>query len=306
MKKIQSMMQLLLCFCFILGITACAKRTDVSNNDEFIYCLNGDRTGLIKVVYEFPEVDTAKVVEAVLEELSTPAEDLEYVQPIPDEIKVQSSKLEGMLVTVDFDTEYYELSSGDEKLVRAAVVQSLLEVDGVIGVQFTIDGEKLEDTDGVVVGIMNQDDFVQNSNTALNEYQTVQLILYFANETGDGLIAENREVNYTSNETIEKLIMEGLIEGPKKTGLYPTVNPQTTLLSVTTKEDVCYVNLDSDFLNRNYDVKPDVIVYSVVNSIIGGSQVKKVQITVNGEKAVTFADTVDLSKPFVADSSYMK
>ncbi len=306
MKKIQSMMQLLLCFCFILGITACAKRTDVSNNDEFIYCLNGDRTGLIKVVYEFPEVDTAKVVEAVLEELSTPAEDLEYVQPIPDEIKVQSSKLEGMLVTVDFDTEYYELSSVDEKLLRAAVVQSLLEVDGVIGVQFTIDGEKLEDTDGVVVGIMNQDDFVQNSNTALNEYQTVQLILYFANETGDGLIAENREVNYTSNETIEKLIMEGLIEGPKKTGLYPTVNPQTTLLSVTTKEDVCYVNLDSDFLNRNYDVKPDVIVYSVVNSIIGGSQVKKVQITVNGEKAVTFADTVDLSKPFVADSSYMK
>lgn len=306
MKKIHCFLQLLLCFCFILCITACAKRTDVSNNDEFIYCLNGDRTGLIKVVYEFPEVDTAKVVEAVLEELSTPAEDLEYVQPIPDEIKVQSSKLEGMLVTVDFDTEYYELSSVDEKLLRAAVVQSLLEVDGVIGVQFTIDGEKLEDTDGVVVGIMNQDDFVQNSNTALNEYQTVQLILYFANETGDGLIAENREVNYTSNETIEKLIMEGLIEGPKKTGLYPTVNPQTTLLSVTTKEDVCYVNLDSDFLNRNYDVKPDVIVYSVVNSIIGGSQVKKVQITVNGEKAVTFADTVDLSKPFVADSSYMK
>lgn len=306
MKKIHCFLQLLLCFCFILCITACAKRTDVSNDEEYIYCLNGDKTGLIKVAYEFPQLDTTGTVDAVLKELSKPAEEIDYVQPIPEDVKIQSFKIEGMLATVDFSSEYYELENVDEKLLRTAVVQSLLEVDGVIGVQFTVDGEKLEETDGKVVGIMNQDDFVQSTNTALDEYQTTQLTLYFSNETGDELVAEKRQVNYTSNETQEKLIMENLISGPKKKGLYPVINPQTTLLSVTTKEDVCYINLDSDFLNRTYDVKPEVIVYSIVNSVISGSSVKKVQITVNGEKDVTFADTVDLSKPFVADSSYIQ
>lgn len=306
MKKIQCFFKLLLCFCFILCITACAKRTDVSNDDEFIYCLNGDKTGLVKVLYEFPQLDTVETVEAVLKELSSPAEEMDYVQPIPEEVKVQSFKIEGMLATIDFSAEYYELANVDEKLLRAAVVQSLLEVNGVIGVQFTVDGESIEEADGKIVGIMNQDDFVQSTNTALDEYQTTQLTLYFANETGDELIAEKRQVNYTSNETQEKLIMENLIEGPEKAGLYPVINPQTTLLSVTTKEDVCYINLDSDFLNRTYDVKPEVIVYSIVNSVIGGSSVKKVQITVNGEKDVTFADTVDLSKAFAADSSYIQ
>lgn len=306
MKKIQCFFKLLLCFCFILCITACAKRTDVSNDEEFIYCLNGDKTGLIKVSYEFPQLDTVETVEAVLKELSSPAEEIDYVQPIPEEVKVQSFKIEGMLATIDFSSEYYELTNVDEKLLRAAVVQSLLEVNGVIGVQFTVDDESIKEADGKIVGIMNQDDFVQSTNTALDEYQTTQLTLYFSNETGDELIVEKRQVNYTSNETQEKLIMENLIDGPEKTGAYPVINPQTTLLSVTTKEDVCYINLDSDFLNRTYDVKPEVIVYSIVNSVIGGSSVKRVQITVNGEKEVVFADTVDLSKPFVADSSYIQ
>lgn len=306
MKKIHCFLQLLLCFCFILCITACAKRTDVSNDDEFIYCLNGDKTGLIKVSYEFPQLGTVETVEAVLKELSRPAEEIDYVQPIPEEVKVQSFKIEGMLATIDFSPEYFELANVDEKLLRAAVVQSLLEVNGVIGVQFTVDGERIKEADGRIVGIMNQDDFVQSTNTALDEYQTTQLTLYFSNETGDELIEEKRQVNYTSNETQEKLIMENLIDGPKKTGTYPVINPQTTLLSVTTKEDVCYINLDSDFLNRTYDVKPEVIVYSIVNSVIRGSSVKRVQITVNGEKDVVFADTVDLSKPFVADSSYIQ
>lgn len=306
MKKIQYFIQLLLCFCFILCITACTKRTDVSDDDEFIYCLNADQTGLIKVAYEYQDLSTSEGVEAVITELSTPSDDIEYIQPIPEAVKVQSWKMEGMIVTIDFNTAYYELSGIDETLLKAAVVQSLMEIDRVVGVQFTVDGEKLTDAEGKAVGIMNQDDFVQSTNTALNEYQTTYLVLYFANETGDGLTAEKRKVNFTSNETTEKLIVENLINGPKKTGLYPTINSQTTLLSVTTKDDVCYINLDSDFLNRTYDVKPEVIVYSIVNSVIGGSSVKKVQITVNGEKDVIFADTVDLSKPFAADSSFIE
>ncbi|MEE1085594.1 MAG: GerMN domain-containing protein [Schaedlerella sp.] len=306
MKKKRFLSLILCLLCLILCVTACEKRTDVSDDEEYIYCLNGDKTGLIKVEYDFPVANTQDLARAVLRELARPVEEIEYVQPIPEEIKVESCKVDGIIAVVDFNSAYYDLSNLDEKLLRAAVVQSLLEIDEIIGVQFTVEGERLKLEDGTVVGVMNQNDFVQNTNTALNEYRTTTLTLYFSNEAGDGLTWEKREVKYTSNETQEKLIVENLLSGPTKTGAYPTINPQTTLLSVTIKDDICYVNFDSDFLNRVYDVKPEVIIYSVVNSLIAGTDIYKVQITVNGEKEVKFEDTVDLSKPFEADYSYIK
>ena len=44
------------------------------------------------------------------------------------------------------------------------------------------------------------------------------------------------------------------------------------------------MNFDSEFLDSAYDVKPEVAVYSLVNSLIEGTPASKVQITINGEK----------------------
>ena len=54
-------------------------------------------------------------------------------------------------------------------------------------------------------------------------------------------------------------------------------------LSVTIKDGICYVNFDSTFLTGAYDVLPEVTVYSIVNSLVGGTEAQKVQITINGE-----------------------
>ena len=56
------------------------------------------------------------------------------------------------------------------------------------------------------------------------------------------------DVRYSSNVSKEKLIVEKLIQGPSGTEAYPTINPNTNLLSVTTKDGICYVNFDSTFL----------------------------------------------------------
>lgn len=308
MRKKKYFCQFLFCLFFIMCITtACSDRTDVSDNEEYIYCLNGDKTGLIKIEFEFPDTGTLETVEAVLAELAAPVDDIDYAQTIPDEIRVQKCSVDGMIAKIDFSSGYNQLSGVDEKLVRAAVVQSILEVDGIIGVYFTVDGAKLQFANGSSIGIMDANDFVMNAGTSISEYETTKLVLYFANETGDGLVAEARKVKHTTNDLKEQLIVENLLKGPEKTGNYPTINPQTTLLSVTTKDDTCYVNFDSDFLNRVYDVKPEIIIYSIVNSLIDGSStVNKVQITVNGEKEVVYESTVNLSKPFEADLSLIK
>lgn len=288
------------CLCLSVMLASCGKRTDVGKEDPFIYCLNEDRTGLTKISYDFPEGNAEETARAVLEELKEPAEEIEYTAPIPKEVKVQGCRLRGSILDVDFNSAYLEMGALEEKLVRAAVVQSLVLIDGINAVSFTVDGEMLKDSTGFPVGLMNEDDFVENTGSSPTAYQTDTLTLYFADKEGDSLVPREVDVRYSSNVSREKLIVEKLMQGPSGGGAYPTINPDANLLSVTIKDGICYVNFDSTFLTGAYDVLPEVTVYSIVNSLVEGTEAQQVQITINGETDAKYMETVDLSQPLEA------
>ncbi len=297
MRKKKNQWAALLCI-GIFFFTACGKRTDVSAGDEFIYCLNESETGLVKVEFELPKGTIEEQVSAVLKELAKPSEDIEYVQVLSEELQVNDFEVKNVIANVDFTASYLELPVVREKMVRAALVRSLLQIPGIQGVWLTVGGESLKETDGSPVGVLNADDFVENTGSSVSSYQKETLTLYFANEEGNRLVEQRVNVRYSSNIPLEKIIVEKLMQGPKQSGGYPTLNPEATLLSVTIKDGVCYVNFDSEYLNSTYDVKPDVAVYSLVNSLLEGTTAREVQIAVNGVTDVRYKDTVDLSQPF--------
>lgn len=298
MKKIKKQRIILCCVGLFALLSACGKRTDIKDGDDFIYCLNESLTGLVKVGFELPDGTVDHQVMAVLDELAEPAEDINYTQVLPDKVKVNSFEVKNVIASVDLSKEYLDIPMVQEKLVRAALVRSLLQISGVQGVWLTVDGEPLIEADGTQVGMLNGDDFVENTGASVSSYQNETLTLYFANEGGDKLVERKVNVRYSSNVLKEKIIVEKLMKGPKGTSSYPTMNPAVTLLSVTVKDDVCYVNFDSEFLNSTYDVKPEVAVYSLVNSLLNGTEADKVQIAVNGVTDVRYKDTIDLSQPF--------
>ncbi|MGC4019401.1 MAG: GerMN domain-containing protein [Muricomes sp.] len=297
---------LLALFCSLLFLSACAKRTDVGEGDSYIYCLNSDRTGLIKISFQGKETEPEKAAKEMLKELEKPAEDIEYTAPVPKGVKVNKCKLEGEILYLDFNEEYKKIPPLEEKLVRAAIVKSIVKIDGISGLWFTVEGVDLSDSDGKVMGYLNEDDFVQNTGSSLNSYETATLTLYFANKTGDKLVAQTVEAKYSSNMSKEKLIVEKLMKGPKKNTAYPTMNPEVSLLSVTIKDGICYVNLDDEFLNGEIDVKPEITIYSIVNSLVEGTTAGKVQITVNGESNISYMETVDLTQPLQGDKSWVE
>lgn len=82
--------------------------------------------------------------------------------------------------------------------MRAAVVQSLIRIEGISVLWISVDGEDLRDSEGQILGYQNEDDFVQNTGSSLNSYQTGTLTLYFANETGDKLTEQHMDVKYSA------------------------------------------------------------------------------------------------------------
>lgn len=264
---------------------------------SFVYYLNGDANGLVRKEYDIPDGETQEQAEQILEKLKEPSDDLDYINPIPEDVEVLGSALTGSILDVDFSEAYLDIGRIQEKLVRAAVVQSLVQIDGINAVRFMIAGEPFKDSSGMETGLMNEDDFVGNTSSSPSSYQTDTLTLYFASETGDRLVEQKTMVRYSSNVSKDKLIVEKLMQGPAGSSAGPTINPNANLLSVTTKDDICYVNFDSTFLDGEYDILPELTIYSIVNSLIEGTEARQVQITINGESNAEYMDTVDLSQP---------
>ena len=279
----------------VVVLAACGKKN--AESESFVYCLNGTETGLVKTEYVMPDGGPQEQAEKMLEKMREPSDDLECISPIPEDVEVLGCSLSGSILDVNFSKTYLDLGRIQEKLVRAAVVQSLVQIEGINAVRFAVDDVPYVDSSGNETGVMNADDFVGDTSSSPSSYQTDTLTLYFANADGDRLVEQKTTVRYSSNVSKDKLIVEKLMQGPAGSDAGPTINPNANLLGVTTKDEICYVNFDSTFLTGAYDILPELTVYSIVNSLIEGTEATQVQITINGESNAEYMDTVDLSQP---------
>ena len=152
---------------------------------------------------------------------------------------------------------------------------------------------------------MSADSFVENPGKQINSSVETTLTLYFAKD-GTELVRENRKVHYSTNISMEKLIMEQLIEGPKKSGTMATLPSGTKLISVSVVDGVCYVNLSDSFKNQNPEVSEELVLYSIVNSLTELPGVTKVQIAINGSTDGKVRFTYDLSNMYERDLKYIK
>ena len=195
------------------------------------------------------------------------------------------------------------MNAAREILCRASLVKTLTQVEGVDFVSIYTAEQPLMDTRGIPVGAMSDGDFIDNISN-INSFEKTELYLYFADSTGQKLVKERREVVHNVNTSMEKLVIEELIEGPGRPGINPTLPPETKLLNVSVNENVCYINFDSSFLNNSLSVEDSIPIYSIVNSLAEMTNVNKVQIAVNGSLDVMFRDSISLNQMFERNLDY--
>ncbi|MCM1387483.1 MAG: GerMN domain-containing protein [Bacillus sp. (in: Bacteria)] len=284
----------------LYALTGCGQQAQNTAGKAYnIYYVDNDETKIFAEVYRTETTDGQKLLEELLEELSVKPDKMQYKAPLTQDFELLGCIWEGGQLTLNFDVRYKEMDNIKEILVRAAIVRTLSQIENVNYISFTVQNEPLMDSTGVAVGTMSADTFIDNAGHEINTYEKANLRLYFANENGDMLIEENqRNVVYNSNVSLEKLVVEKLIEGPATAGHYPTINPSTKIVSVTVNDRICYVNLDETFLSQPYNVTSDVTIYSLTNSLVELPNINKVQISINGETAVLYKETVNLTNMF--------
>ena len=281
-----------------LLMAGCRKQQQVDESGYQIWYINQDETCL---KYENKELQS-KNEEGLLREMmevmrETPTDD-ELKPVIPEDVELLDFDFEHNQLYLDFSPEYKKMPKVYEVLCRAAIVRTLGQIDGVEYVDFQVNGEPLTDLEGKEIGLMNEDQFIENAGEEINAYKTADLTLYFSNKAGDKLVEQRVAMEYNSNISLKKLIVEQLIAGPPFEGAYPTIPSETKLLNISIKDNICYVNLDEGFLGTGYNVIESIPVYSIVNSLIENTDAQKVQISINGETNRMFRESINFDTIF--------
>ncbi len=291
MKRVVTV--LLYVFC-LLAFVACGQETDDQENVYKIYYVSNSETKIDFYQHEMVAVSAKEQLTELLDCLAVIPDKLEYKAPLAMGFQLLGVEVKEGTVFLNVDAAYKNLPATTEVLVRAAIVNTLTQLENVRYVAMTVEGEQLYDNAGELVGWMNAEQFIYNENNEINTYELTRVKLYFPNESGDKLIAAYREKHYSTNISLERFVVEELIAGPsgQVKGLYPSINPSTKILGVMTKDGICYVNLDANFLTVVNNVPTELAVYSIVNSLVELSNVNKVQILIDGEVPKTFKTAI--------------
>lgn len=292
---------LVIAFCFVLPAVSCRNHVsedDISGKIIKVFYVNLDEDRIEGIEYELQTEDVVEQIKEAIVMLSTTPKKKELKATISLELGTPDCTLNEEQLTIRFDENYNLMPPTKEVLVRAAIVRTLCQLDGVSFVQFNINGEPLLNSSGELVGKMNSAQFIDNDGKEISAYDQVTIQLYFANESGDKLIPVKRTVEYNTNISMEKLVMEQILKGPDESGGYATINPATKVNNITITDGICYVNLSKEFLTQVYNVNSEVTIYSIVNSLVELNNVNKVQILIDGDSKLTFRETISLESTF--------
>ena len=235
-KKIQ--LTFVLMVLMLLG-TGCTSKEESTSKPYEVYYLERNENHITALTYETvtPSAEKDFLVKELLMQLATQREEIEYKPAIVD-FTIKNCVIHESQVTLNLSKEYEMLDFTKEVLVRAAIVKTLTQIEGVELVRIQVEGKDLEDRDGKPVGVMSAETFIDNTGEDMKKYEEVTLALYFANETGDKLIKVNRTMRYNTNIALEKLVVEQLVSGPvgnkgkEDIQVYPTINSGCKIIIV--------------------------------------------------------------------------
>ena len=202
-------------------------------------------------------------------------------------------------LAMNFTGEYAQIPPEKEVLIRAAIVSTMMSVQGVKGVTFFVDDAPLLSGSGRQTGVMTADSF----STCLQKgVRTAEVTLYFATPEGDMLCSEKRTVAYS--DELESAIVAQIINGPESDDKRAVCDKTLKPSQVYVNDGVCYICFDKTFLGMKQEVAANVTIYSFVNTLTGLGNISRVQFLIDSVAEPSFGG-ISLTSPLTSQLDYI-
>lgn len=303
MKKTMKKILCILCMVLMVVMTGCGgkdaeeeQQVELTENQIFIYYVNRDKTDMIQTVYTLEQTDDLENnVDDLIEHLSDLQATSECQSPIPDNFIYVDNPVENVSgrIEVAFNVVYDNVSAETLLFFKGCVAKTLLQLEGVNKVTILMTDIANSDPDTATASeTFDEDSFTMSFGDTTGNKQKGNIVLYFADEAGGALKSYRKSVEISNNMSLGRVVVESLIEGPKREGYTATISADTTIKNIAVKDGICYLDLSDEFYNTDNPLKNDIIVYSIVNSLVELPTVTKVQFLRDGEKLPFYRETM--------------
>lgn len=280
------------------------------NNTIDLYYLNAQEDGFKKVSCKLQHLEDPKeAAKEVLYKLSDTENNNtnKYKASIFDGVVINDVSVSRGKATIDFGAGYIQLSHAQEVLLRTSVVKSLLQIKGIDGVLFSVNGSSLLDSDKVPVGLMESSTILTDDGQEDIYSAKKKVKLYYTNETGDKLIPYLKELTVTDNVPLETQVLLALKNPPvSKKNLKSPLPSDFYVNQTQILNNICYVDLSSEVEKAAVNVKEKVTVYAMVNSLTDLDTAYQVQFTIDGKKVNKLNEFENFDTLLTSDFSLCK
>ena len=166
MKRLLSGVLLLL----VAMLTSCSDGNKVVNkldNEYHVYYLDSKSSGIVSETYVPLGSTKEQLVTELLDALQTDPSNMVYKRALPEDVTIRDYSFVNDQLILNFDTKYSELKEIPEVLCRATIVKTLCQIPGIDFVMFNVNGQPLIDTNGVQMGLMTAEFFIENTGAEI-------------------------------------------------------------------------------------------------------------------------------------------
>ncbi len=273
------------------------------------YYLNPEEDGLVSKEMDIILSDDPRAnAELVLDELAQVDGNAKFKYTSVFNKQVQHQKVsidEEEVASITFGSGYTQMDPSREILMRAAIVKSIIQLDGISAVTFFVNDDPLANEDGTLVGRMDEESFVldDDKNHVYDYTETVSL--FCSNLKGDGLVEVSVDLEAKDNQSMEEAALEALKENWGENVKSP-IPRELTFNRIHVIQNICYVDLNDEIRQHINGVDEEIKIYSMVNTLTSLTRITRVQFTVNGETISNMNDVAGFDSPMSHDYSYVE
>lgn len=150
----------------LLLMTGCGKGTSsnhasVSDSQVKIYYTNATGTKMLyQTKQRSKETNKQLAAEQMLVWMKEEPESENYFVAIPSEVVINNVVARNNIVNIDFAVGYGNLDKAKDVICRAAIVKTLIQINGIDYVEFSIGGKTMMDADGTPIGSLTDSSFL--------------------------------------------------------------------------------------------------------------------------------------------------
>ncbi len=290
---------LMLCLVLTLGLCACAQPQLRTPGTFYYHRSETAYTGIDGVFApERRELDGIREdLNAVLDLYCRGPVTAGLENPLPPEAVVLSHTLENGVLTLSFSPQLAELSGIELTIAAGCLARTFLELTGARTLVLTADGALLNGQTAMELTIGDLELRDDSLDRLLQDFT-----VYYTNVDRRYLIGQEISVNPTAQETLPLQLLELLLTPPAGSGLRSALPEGTRILAVSVEDDLCTVELSSEFENRRfYSLTSQLLsLMSVVNTLTALPEIQRVEFVCDGSLLIRYG-ALSIAEPLVRD-----